>query len=374
MSTRGSLSLATRGSDLARRQAGTVKSVLEDRRYDVELREIETTGDQIRDELFEELGTVGAFVRSLDEQVLDGTVDAAVHSMKDMPTEMPDELVLAAVPERGPRSDVLITPEGTTLDALPPEAVVGTSSLRRRAQLKSERPDLQVEPLRGNVDTRVKKLLAPQLQAEHERRLAAAEDDDDTGDSADTGDDDTSDAPEFDRTPQEWFDDLAEIERQALEQSVETEYDAIVLSEAGLRRSGLLQHLDYQRLPWGDFVPAPGQATIAVTAADESVIEILQSLLDDPVTRVETIVERTILAELGGGCVAPIGITALVQGAYVHTAVQVLSRDGQTVIDATRDLPIERHRAAAREFATTLREQGAQEIIAQATRTSDRST
>jgi hydroxymethylbilane synthase len=156
MTTRGrTLRLATRGSDLALRQAATVREALSDRRHEVELVEVETTGDQVQDELIHRLGKTGAFVRSLDQRVLDGELDAAVHSMKDMPTEQPDELVVAGVPERAAAGDVLVTPDGSDLADLPEGATVGTSSLRRQAQLLATRPDLDVEPLRGNVDTRV---------------------------------------------------------------------------------------------------------------------------------------------------------------------------------------------------------------------------
>src|SRR6056297_3567403 len=156
MNTSGdTLRLATRGSDLALRQASTVRDSLASRRLTVELSEVETTGDQLTDELIHRLGKTGAFVRSLDEKVLAGELDAAVHSMKDMPTERPDRLVVAAVPERAAAEDVLVTPDGRSLDELPDGATVGTSSLRRKAQLLAERDDLTVEPLRGNVDTRL---------------------------------------------------------------------------------------------------------------------------------------------------------------------------------------------------------------------------
>ena len=125
--------LATRGSDLALRQARRVAETLESRRRDVELIEVETTGDAVRDELIHRLGKTGAFVRSLDEKVLDGEVDAAVHSMKDMPTEFPAKLVVAGVPERAAPGDVLVTPEGVDLSGLPDGATIGTSSLRRKA-------------------------------------------------------------------------------------------------------------------------------------------------------------------------------------------------------------------------------------------------
>jgi hydroxymethylbilane synthase len=349
--------LATRGSELALRQAQRVADALESRRREVELVEVETTGDSIRDELIHRLGTTGAFVRSLDEKVLDGEVDAAVHSMKDMPTEFPDDLVVAGVPERAAPGDVLVTPDGTELSALPEGATIGTASLRRTAQLLAARPDLDVQPLRGNVDTRVQKLLAPTLQAEHERRLEAAERDD-------------SDESELtdERSPEAWFDDLAELERQALGREIDTEFDGIVLAEAGLDRIGLLETVEYSRLP-APFVSAPGQGALAVTARDGDLAAAIQERLDHPRTRVETTVERTILGTLGGGCVAPIGIYAVLQGEHVQTQVRVLSQDGTEEIEATRDLPAETHPEAARAFAAELEDEGAAELIERARET-----
>ncbi|SDR27976.1 hydroxymethylbilane synthase [Natronobacterium texcoconense] len=364
MRTRGTLRLATRGSTLARRQAGLVKEALEDRRYEVELVTVETTGDQIQDELIHRLGKTGAFVRELDEHVLEGDLDGAIHSMKDMPTEQPDELVTAAVPERGPPGDALVTPDGSSVEDLPQGATVGTSSLRRRAQLLSERPDLEVEPLRGNVDTRVEKLLAPTLQAEHQKRSEA-----DKERKGNTGNEDFE--PEYDRTVDEWFDDLSELERQALGREVETEYDAIVLAEAGLERSGLSHHVDYQQLPTGTFVPAPGQGALAVTATDGETGREIQEAIDHPRSRVETTVERTLLAELGGGCIAPIGIYAIIQGEYVHASVTVFDRDGEESVVANRDLPVEHHAEAAREFASDLADRGAADLIEQARKEAD---
>jgi hydroxymethylbilane synthase len=354
--SRRTLRLATRGSDLALRQAATVREALEDHRYEVELVEVETEGDRITDELIHRLGKTGAFVRALDERILAGEVDAAVHSMKDMPTDAPDELVVAAVLERGPANDVLVTPDGVELDELPEGATVGTSSLRRRAQLLDTRPDLTVEPLRGNVDTRVEKLLAPSLQAEHEARVEADEDR-----KGHICEDDYE--PAYDRRPEEWFDSLAELERNALGREPDVEYDGIVLAEAGLRRSGLDHHAEFSRLPTKTFVPAPGQGAIAVTATARA--EELNDRLDFPRTRVETTVERTLLAELGGGCIAPIGVYAVLQGAYVHVRAQVFGPDGE-LVEGSRDLPVEKHATAAADFAATLRERGAADLIRRA--------
>ena len=373
MSSTTTVRLATRGSDLARRQATTVKSTLDSRRREVTLTEVDTRGDQIRDELIHRLGKTGAFVRALDEKVLAGDLDAAVHSLKDMPTEMPDELVVAAVPERAPSGDVLVTPDGRDLDSLPEGAIVGTSSLRRKAQLLAARPDLEIVALRGNVDTRLEKLLAPSLQREHQARLeavgkldeivgdAAAVDDSDNADSDTDGDADND--ADYDRSPEEWFNDLTDLERDAMGRKVDTEMDAIVLAEAGLQRSDLLETVPTHRLPRERFVPAPGQGAIAVTAVDDDVIDQLREVVDHPRSRIETTAERTVLAELGGGCIAPIGVNAILQGEYVHTRVQVLGPDGEETVEATRDLPVTDHAEAAADFAAELRERGAAELI-----------
>jgi hydroxymethylbilane synthase len=354
--------LATRGSDLALRQAGEVEAALEDRRFAVELVEVETTGDEIRDELIHRLGKTGAFVRSLDRKVLDGDLDGAIHSMKDMPTDSPEELVVAAIPERASANDVLITPDGKALDELPEGATVGTSSLRRKAQLLNDRDDLTVEPLRGNVDTRAEKLLAPALQREHERRTEAEKEKQSNEAKAQKGHK-VEHEGEFDRTVEEWFDDLAEIERRAMEREVETDYDAIVLAQAGLERSGLAHHLEYVELPSSQFVPAPGQGALAVTTLDGELAQDLNTVLDHPRTRVETTVERTILAELGGGCVAPIGVHGLIQGENVHVDAQVFSQDGTEVIEASRDVPVGNHVSAAKEVAADLAAKGADDLI-----------
>jgi len=388
MSTRGrTIRLGTRGSDLALRQAATVAERLEGRRFEVELVTVETTGDRITDELIHRLGKTGAFVRDLDEEVLSGDLDAAVHSMKDMPTEMPEDLVVAGVPERGPPGDLLCTPAGTSLSALPEGAVVGTSSLRRGAQLLAARDDLDVQPLRGNVDTRVEKLLAPTIQREYQRRLDAESEatdfaaynevDDGTDSGGDTetegGDTEAEDSeddedPEFDRTLEEWFDGLAEIERRASEREIDTEYDAIVLAEAGLERIGLRHHVPHERLPPTEFVPAPGQGALAVTAEHGDLAEDIRSVLDHPHSRVESTVERTVLETLGGGCIAPVGIHAVLQGPVVRTTVRVLDREGEEEVRGSRELPVERHAAAAHAFATDLAERGAADLIEQARR------
>ena len=380
MSTDRTLRLATRGSDLALRQAALVQDRVGTRRRPVELVEVETEGDRIRDELISELGRIGAFVHALDREVVDGNCDAAVHSMKDMPTEFAEGMVVAAVPERAAAGDLLVTEDGKPLDELREGAVVGTGSLRRTAQLLHARPDLDVRPLRGNVDSRIEKLLAPDLQREHERRLGTDEDEhskemreynldpegvlDDENEDLDEPEDERGD--EFDQTVEEWFDGLSELERGALGQEYDHEYDAIVLAEAGLERSGLRHKIGTSRLPTDQFVPSPAQGAIAVTASDEDVVARLRKKLDHAPTRVAVTVERTVLAELGGGCVAPLGVHATVQGDGVSVRAQVLSTDGTEVVEESRDLPIERHAEAAAEFAADLADRGADDLIAAA--------
>ncbi|SFR30869.1 hydroxymethylbilane synthase [Halorubrum sodomense] len=361
------LRLATRGSDLALRQAETVREALSSRRRDVELRQVETRGDQIPDELIHRLGKTGAFVRALDEEVLAGDADLAVHSLKDLPTEEMADLVVAGVPERAPAGDVVVHPDGLGIEDLPAGAVVGTGSLRRGAQIRAARPDLTVEPIRGNVDTRIEKLLAPGLQAEHERRLiASGEEAALTAEADDAGDAEAEVDEQFDRTVEEWFDSLSDLERAAMERKVESEYDALVLAEAGLRRSNLFHEVETTRLPREEFVPAAGQGAIAVTASDPDVIEAVRDAVDHPRTRVAVTVERTVLGELNGGCVAPIGVSALVKGEHVHVRARVLSTDGTEEVADTRDLPIRSHATAAAEFAADLADRGADDLIAEA--------
>ncbi len=358
----GPLRLATRGSTLAQRQTAAVQDRLADRRHSVEQVIIETTGDQIRDELIHQLGKTGAFVRALDEAVLEGEADAAVHSMKDMPTEQPSSLIIAGVPPRAAAGDVLVTPGGDSLEELPAGAVIGTASTRRRAQVYAERSDIEVAPLRGNIDTRVEKLLAPSLQREHERRMEAEEENDEQGER----DDETETA--YEETVDEWFNSLSELERRALERAVETEYDAIVLAEAGLARSNLLEMVPHTQLDPHHFVPAPGQGAVAVTTdEDADCVERIHSVVDHPQTRVETTVERTILATLGGGCIAPIGVYAVLKGDQIRAVVRVLSADGETEVYESKDLPVENHATAAVSFADDLAERGAATLIEDAT-------
>ncbi|MDH5018825.1 hydroxymethylbilane synthase [Halobacterium rubrum] len=382
--------LATRGSDLALRQAGEVVDALEDHRHDVELVEVETEGDRVTDALISDLGKTGAFVRALDQEVLESNVDAAIHSMKDVPTDVPEDLVVAAVPHRENPADVLVTEDGTRLEDLPSGSVVGTSSLRRGAQVQAHRPDLEVEPIRGNVDTRVEKLLAPALHREHERRTEAEKDaqseaareqrrgdySDDVeagvenldGEDDDDDDEEESDS-EFDQSVEEWFDSLTPLQQSAMERDPDTEYDALVMARVGLERTGLLHHVGIEELSTGTHVPATGQGALCVTARrDSDVVDELRDALEHVRTRVEVTTERVVLEELGGGCIAPIGVHALVQGETVRTAVQVFSQDGSEQVGETRELDAERYAEEARELADDLRDRGAADLIENARR------
>jgi hydroxymethylbilane synthase len=392
--------LATRGSDLALRQASEVVEALEDRRHDVELVEVKTEGDRVTDALISDLGKTGAFVRALDQEVVEGNVDAAVHSMKDVPTDVPEDLVVAAVPHRENPADVLVTEDGTRLEDLPSGSVVGTSSLRRGAQVQAHRPDLEVEPVRGNVDTRVEKLLAPALHREHERRTEAEKeaqseaareqrrgdysddveagvenlDGEDGGDDASTsedGDDNDDDesGSEFDQSVEEWFDSLTPLQQSAMERDPDTGYDALVMARVGLERTGLLHHVGIEELSTETHVPATGQGALCVTARrDSDVVDELRDALEHVRTRVEVTTERVVLEELGGGCIAPIGVHALVQGETVRTAVQVFSQDGGEQVGETRELDAERYAEEARELADDLRDRGAADLIENARR------
>ena len=264
--------IGTRGSELARVQTGMVVSMLRERRpgLDADVRVVTTTGDVVRDRPLEALGGFGAFTKELDRLIVNGEIDAAVNSLKDMPVDLTEGVELAAVLPRAPVEDVLLSP--VPLEQLPPGAVVGTSSVRRRMQLLARRPDLDIRDLRGNVPTRIRK----------------------------------------------WK---------------EGEYDAIVAARAGLVRLGLDE--EYHILPPEVFVPSPGQGAIAVVCrAGSPHLPILREL-DDARTRREVEAERRVLKGLGGGCSVPIGVWArVVDGSMVVKAV-VSSENGEVRAERT---------------------------------------
>jgi hydroxymethylbilane synthase len=235
-----SIRIGTRGSKLALHQTGTVARKLADLGIQTEQVIIHTAGDTTTQVPLHEIGGQGVFVRALDDAILAGDIDCAVHSMKDIPAYRPSGLITAAILKRDSAADFI-----AYRGSLGAVKVVGTSSTRRRAQLLRHDPSVTVRDLRGNVDTRIRKM--------------------------DSG-----------------------------------EYDAIILAEAGLTRMGI--NIPGERFPPEKFVPSPNQGTIAVVSrADPSLREVL-SVLDHPQTRTDVMIERAVMEQLGGGCFTPLGI------------------------------------------------------------------
>jgi len=262
------LTIASRGSLLALWQANWIKGRLESLGESCRIEIIKTTGDKITDVPLAKVGTKGLFTKEIEEALLDGRADLAVHSLKDLPTELPHGLGLAAIPEReDPRDAVL----GRRLADLKPGARIGTSSLRRVAQLLAIRPDLVLEPVRGNLDTRLRKL-------------------------------------------------------------DEGQYDAILLACAGLKRLGWSDRIA-EVLPPDIMCPAVGQGALAVeTRRDGGRAEEICRHLDHPGTRAAVVAERAVLAALGGGCQVPIGAHARVEGERLQLLAVVVAPDGGLVV------------------------------------------
>lgn len=265
------LRLGTRGSLLALTQSRWVAAQLEAMGWGVTLEVIRTTGDRITDRVFSPGDGKGVFVAELEHALLDGCIDFAVHSMKDLPGEMADGLTLGAVPVREDPRDVLVSRTASTLDTLPHGAVVGTSSLRRKAQLLAVRPDLKINDLRGNIDTRLRKL-------------------------------------------------------------DEGQYDAICLAAAGLHRLGLQDRITAY-LPIDAMVPPVGQGALAVQIRnDDDRLRVALSPLHDEQTACAVRAERTVLARIGGGCSIPLGVLATENNGALTLTATLCSLDGRTVI------------------------------------------
>ena len=252
MQSCGPIRVGTRASLLATTQTGWVVDQLRDAGVEVVVETISTTGDERRDLPVARIGGDGVFVRELEQALLDGRIDAAVHSLKDMPTAPTPGLVLACIPRRATPFDAVVGRTAARLEDLPARAVVGTSSIRRVAQVKAIRDDLVITPVRGNVDTRLRKL----------------------------------DAGEF---------------------------DALILAAAGLERLGLGSRITDVAQPPA-FWPAVAQGALAIqTRADDDRTRGAVVGLDDPATHLSVIAERRMLADLAGGCLAPIGGWARVE-------------------------------------------------------------
>ncbi len=297
------LVIGTRGSKLAMWQARWIERRLKALDAPTRIRIIKTTGDKITDVALAKVGSTtglkGVFTKEIEEALLDGRVDIAVHSLKDLPTEIDSRLAIAATPERADPRDALA---GKKLSELEEGTRVGTSSLRRAAQLRRLRPDVRVEDIRGNVDTRLRKL-------------------------------------------------------------DEGQYDAVLLAAAGVERLGWRDRLA-EILEPSIMCPAIGQGALAVQIrADDAATRKLVSSLNDPATQTAVSAERALLAALGGGCQAPLGGHARLDDGRLTLSAIVVSPDGRQSVATHVEGDPREPEALGRKAADDLRAQGADEII-----------
>lgn len=298
------LRIGSRGSQLALWQSRWVQTALARLWPSVtfEVIVIKTTGDKIQDVPLSRVGGKGLFVKEIEEALLDGRIDLAVHSMKDMPSELPSGLTIGAIPERENPLDILAAGPCRSLAALPQGARVGTSSLRRTAQLLQLRPDLRIAPLRGNIDTRLRKLAANDL-------------------------------------------------------------DAVVLAAAGVLRLGLEDRISAY-LPPEQMLPAAGQGALCIeTRIDDPLVGPLAASLEHADTRTAVTAERAFLARLEGGCQVPIAAHAEVDGKRVYLTGLVADPNGQRIIKSTRTGIRTDAVHMGRDLAEALLDQGAGEIL-----------
>ncbi len=265
------LRIGSRGSQLALWQANHVAALLRERGHEVEIEIIHTTGDKITDVALAKIGSKGLFTKEIEEALAAERIDLAVHSLKDLPTDLPTQFELAAVTKREDPRDAFCSVRFSAIEELPQGARVGTSSLRRQAQLKAVRPDVEIHALRGNVDTRLRKLQAG-------------------------------------------------------------EYEAVILAAAGLRRLSFTA-LVKQIIPATMMCPAAGQGALAIEirAKDEVAKDCLK-FLDDPSARATTTCERALLSRLGGGCQVPIGALAEIRQDLLYLDAIVADPDGTKVL------------------------------------------
>ena len=265
--------IGSRGSKLALWQARWIQARLEGMGISSRMEIIQTSGDKITDVALAKVGTKGLFTKEIEEALLDGRIDLAVHSLKDLPADLPPGLTIAAVPEREDARDVIV---GAPIPEWKPGARIGTSSIRRAAQLRALRPDVSPENIRGNVDTRLRKL-------------------------------------------------------------DEGQFAAILLAAAGLRRLGWADRIA-QVLEAGEMCPAVGQGALAVESRDDGgpAFEVCRKL-DHRSTRAAVTAERALLAALGGGCQLPAGAHARVEGEALRIDAVVVSPDGLQVVRGASD-------------------------------------
>ncbi len=302
------LIIATRGSKLALWQSEHIKSLLEAAHpgLEVELKTMKTKGDIILDTPLAKIGGKGLFTKELEDAMLQGEAHIAVHSLKDVPTEFPEGLVLGAITKREDVRDAMLSEKYAELHVLPEGAVVGTTSLRRRMQLLAARPDLQIKNLRGNVNTRIRKLK-------------------------------------------------------------EGEYDAIILATAGINRLGLQDEVRYfSPIPTSVMIPAMGQAALGIEAVnDPKVLEII-SVLEDENAQIETTVERDFVTVLQGGCQVPIGVNAKLEEETLQVRAIVGLPDGTDLIKEKMIASRNDYRALGKELADRMIEAGAVKLLKRA--------
>lgn len=295
------IKIGTRASRLALWQAQFVASELKKffPELEIELVKVRTTGDKILDAPLAKIGGKGLFTKELELQMAAGAIDLAVHSLKDMPTELPEGFKIAAITKRAQPFDAFVSNKFPTFDALPKNSVVGTSSLRRAAQILALRPDLQIKNLRGNVDTRIKKL----------------------------------DAGNF---------------------------DAIILSAAGLERLGYSSRINELLT---EIIPAAGQGALAIeTRADDEKIFSLVQKLNDAETFDAVKVEREFLTEVGGSCQIPVGVFATIDGGQIKIRAIIASTNGKKVIKTSEVAPRGKINLG-KKIAAQLLDSGGREIL-----------
>lgn len=302
--TREIIRIGTRGSLLALQQSGMMKTAVEKLwpEIAVELLIIKTTGDKITDVPLAKVGGKGLFVKEIEDALLDGSIDFAVHSMKDVPAILPEGLMIGAVPEREDPRDALIIRSGQSVSDIPNGAVIGTSSLRRAAQMLRLRPDFQIRTLRGNLDTRIRKLKDGQ-------------------------------------------------------------YDAIILAAAGLRRMGWQDTITVHMDPV-EFIPAIGQGALGIEVrSDDSRMHRILGPVNHPATVIAVQAERSLLKELEGGCQVPIGGHARIVDNTVELSGLVASLDGRRVFRTVRSAPAANSVELGKRVAEELLAAGAKSIL-----------
>jgi len=303
------LTIATRASDLALWQAYHVKERIEAAfpHITVALNKITSKGDKVLDKPLALIGGKGHFTKELEDEMLAGNADIAVHSLKDVPSYMPEGLELAAITERQDQSDVFLSHTYPSFHALPKGAVVGTTSLRRRMQLLSVRPDLKVKDLRGNVNTRLRKL-------------------------------------------------------------AEGQYDAIILAYIGLDRLDLLKDIPYtEKLPLSVMIPPMGQAAlgIQIVSANDKVREVVKVLNDEDTFLCSTL-ERDFIAKIGAGCSAPVAVNVTVEENLVSIQSMIGYPDGSKILEKKIGASKESCSQLGNLLAKIMMDEGAMKILSQA--------